>query len=87
MVREQWFVVPAQIARGFEADEGSFVARIFLLLLFHEFFGEKGNADSTHFARAFRTDRGDARLLLERAEYSVVFEGAALDDDMLAEGF
>lgn len=80
-------VVPAQVAGRFESDECRLVVRVFLLLVLHELLREKGNADCSHFARAFRSDGDDSRELFEGAENRVVLERSALDHDDLSEGF
>ena len=78
-------VVPAEGTHGFEADELALEFRFGLALFFHELLGQERDTDGAHFARAFRTDGLEARILFEGAEHGVVLERTALHDDLLAE--
>ena len=78
-------VVPAESAHGFEADKLTLHVRVGSTLFFHELLGQKCDTDSAHFARAFRTDGLEARVLFEGTENGVVLERTALHHDFFAQ--
>ena len=83
-------VVGALAAAGVFRGVGKFV-QLFpgeKAALFASFFhGQKGHADGAHGAAHFRAHHFPARDLFEGAEHGVAVEGAALNDDVLAQFF